>query len=50
VAGIEYFLQDEQRRAKTGEAARRSLDEKFGMARYQKQWMAVLGNWEENCC
>ncbi len=40
--GIDYFLQDVARRKRAGEAARRSLDERFGFERFRRQWAEVF--------
>ncbi|MCL4789863.1 MAG: glycosyltransferase family 4 protein [Verrucomicrobia bacterium] len=42
VEGIQYFLQDPTRRRRAGEAARRSLDERFGQERFRRQWAEVF--------
>jgi len=42
VEGIDYFLQDAARRKRAGEAARRSLEERFGFERFQRQWAEVF--------
>jgi glycosyltransferase involved in cell wall biosynthesis len=42
VEGIDYFVQDATRREQAGEAARRSLEERFGLERFQRQWADVF--------
>lgn len=40
--GIDYFLQDAAQRRLAGEAARRSLSNKFGAERFRRQWAEVF--------
>jgi glycosyltransferase involved in cell wall biosynthesis len=40
--GIDHFLRDSTARKRAGEAARRSLDEKFGPERFRRQWKEVF--------
>ncbi len=40
--GIEYFLKDAVARQKAGAAARKSLEEKFGLERFRREWSEVL--------
>jgi glycosyltransferase involved in cell wall biosynthesis len=40
--GIAYFLADAARREAAGAAARKSLDEKFGREKYQREWAEVF--------
>ncbi|MBE0545460.1 MAG: glycosyltransferase family 4 protein [Verrucomicrobia bacterium] len=42
VEGIEWFLDHPEERKRAGEAARRSLQEKFGERRFQRQWAEVF--------
>ena len=41
-AGIEFFLNNPEKRRLAGEAARRSLDEKFGEQRFRRAWAEVF--------
>ena len=40
--GIEYFLKNESVRRTAGVAARKSIDDRFGLKRFEKQWSEVL--------
>lgn len=42
VEGIEWFLDHPEERKRAGAAARRSLDEKFGERRFQREWAEVF--------
>jgi glycosyltransferase involved in cell wall biosynthesis len=42
VEGIEYFVTDGAARRTAGEAARRSLEEKFGEERFRQEWASVF--------
>lgn len=42
VEGLQFFLDDAEKRKLAGEAARRSLDEKFGPERFQRAWAEVF--------
>ena len=42
VAGINYFLADEERRKEAGNAAFRSIADRFSRERFQRQWIEVL--------
>lgn len=41
-SGIAWFLDHPEERKRAGEAARRSLDEKFGERRFQREWAEVF--------
>jgi glycosyltransferase involved in cell wall biosynthesis len=42
VEGLRYFLADEQVRQRAGLAAKKSLEERFGRNRFQRQWAEVF--------
>jgi len=42
IEGISYFLDHPDERKRAGEAARRSLEEKFGEDRFKRQWAEVF--------
>lgn len=48
VEGISYFATDEARRVAGGQAAKRSLETKFGLDRFRQQWMEVFLSTQAN--
>lgn len=48
VEGLGYFLDRPQEHRRAGDAARKSLEEKFGLERFRKQWAEVFLKTSQN--